>query len=208
MTLHANADLGYVEVAGTAVLRKTVPQCRTCSHPKRDEIEVLLLGGRSPWAIANAVGPDGITSENIKEHFSRGHVALPVEAAQARLGPVAPTPLSGAMEAVVEPLSVQMGLLDAVVRRVAKRVDAGELEPTVPDAIKAAEVLARLEEAKAPQWHPDEVRATIEAISDAAQSIMTLDQWIEFQRAVARQPVIRAIKARSESQARAAAMAS
>lgn len=209
MTLHANAPLDYVEVGGTAIPRKTVPQCRTCQlGDDRDRIDAWLLQGRTPWAIVQMLAPIEISKENIREHYARGHVAIPVELAQARVGAATPPTLVQAMESIVEPLAGHLALLDAVVRDVTKRVDGGELKPTVADGIKAAEALGRAEESKDRHFEEADWEIACNALCDAARELLTFEQWGEFQQAVARNPVLQAVLAKERAQRRAVAAVS
>lgn len=200
MTAHANEHLGQIEVDGHAVPRRNVPQCRTCSLPEqqRDQVEANLLSGRSPWAIIRDLGIPNLTERNITEHYARGHIAMPLALARERQKESQPVGLAEGVEKVlVQPLTAQMALLDAVVRDVTKRIGDGTAVPTVGEGIRAAEVLAKADEAlMQDQLTEDDWFHAFDAVAQTVKRLLDGEQFARFQAEVGKHPVIREIKAR------------
>ena len=178
--------------------RPDIGQCHCCRSPERDRLDEMLLTGRSPWAVEQELSGSGLTSRNIREHWSRGHVPIPWKAASDRAKVEAPPSLAAAVTAIVQPLSAHLGLASSIVSDVSRRVASGDLQPTVRDGLAAADLLARAEEAS-PTTTAEEWQAVIIIMIDSLREAMSYEQWMEFTTRLSKDPRLKAILAMEEA---------
>lgn len=134
------------------------PQCDTCTHPARIEIEKRLLSGHSYREISRhyseteyAVGGETrvfpkVGFMSIRNHFQQGH--MPVEAAALRqILDQRSAALSEHYDEETARIVDGHGFAQQVLRRAQEELVVGNLKPSVQDGLAAAKLIAEMEAA-------------------------------------------------------------
>ncbi len=202
-------SLIQVQIAGRTYDARRVPNCKTCNHPKRIEIEELIFEQVPYRTIAAQFS--GVEYEERGEvkiattldytavwrHHKQDH--CPVKAAVVRkIYDRRAQQLSEHYEAETERIVDGLTLAEQVVALTQIGLADGSLKPTVGDGLTAAKLL------QAVQGDGEGVDAGVwdEAITEffeRAREIMTDDQWAAFGNALNTSPVLKAIRQRQES---------
>lgn len=166
--------LAQVEVAGQRIDYRQEPRCLTCRSGHRQSVEAMIAMGRTWRGIARALPADaGLSEDNIRQHYSRGHMPLQAavvqQAAEDRR-----LEISAAAEGQVEQRARHTRLAHAVLDRVLFRLASGDIEPEVRDGMAAARFLATLEPSEAGQG---EYVAAFESLILAARSVLPAGQF-------------------------------
>ncbi len=189
-----NASLVQCVVNGVKVPYVRIPMCRVCRSGSRRDVEIALAEGR-PYAEIAAMFPDsGVSARNIGEHYRRGHLPLEsvevkeIVAAQAAENQAV---VQVAVDRQVEPLR----RANTVLKRAQERLDAGEIQPTVREAIAASKVLAQHD---AVLIERDRLRdqlkrsnKNITKLFRLVSDIMTEEQWSELGKRMEADPQMR-----------------
>ena len=154
----ANAYCGTVTIHGETIPRVTVPQCKVCAHVHRDSVDAMLLEGRAYSTIICGLPPGhSLTERNVSEHALRGHASID-EAMTASMKHVSaankdavvevvPSPVSTLLQPVADAtarrLSPALRLAERIVQRAYERLEEGDLDVDIKDALAAATLLER-----------------------------------------------------------------
>lgn len=190
MPAQANASLATVNVGGRTYPAVSERRCRVCSHPDhRVTIEEQTVAGR-PWAaILRSLPEDsGLSERNLADHFRNGHLPVANEAV-VRLAKQQAHDRGQVVEEAAEAVTSHLEFCRSVVGRVRSRVVAGDLEPTVRDAVAAAGHLGRYEPIDAGLDEAAMVEA-FGAYHDTAQQVMSSEQFRQFGAALSANPVL------------------
>jgi hypothetical protein len=206
VSIHANAEFGVLDVSGQEVLRTTIPQCFVCRHPRRDEVEAMLLRGRSPWAVLRELGDDaGLTQRHLSDHIRNQHLPPLKSAAVAIAREQTPKPLIEAAQAVVDPLVAVLAFNAAVITNVVRRMASGDLLPDIPHAQASARLTAEIAMAAADERapHNQDMGDALMMVIDTAKDLLDRDQFEELQHRVEAHPLVARLRAeRSRSSVR------
>ena len=131
-----------VDIGAAPVVEVSEPRCKTCVHPRRAEIEALLLEGHAPRPVLLRLEiARDLRTENIREHLENGHfpefgraMAAAAERAAQEALPVFDSPMTMKM-------ATHVVFAQQVVDQVMRRLEAGEVQPKISDAIAAAKLL-------------------------------------------------------------------
>ena len=195
MTSHLNASLASVTVGGRTYPYTTAKGCRVCnSRSVRLEAENQIVSGRTWARIAEELPPEaGLSARNLKDHYTAGHMPVFEAAVQEHLER-ASTLRGEEIGPAVERIADHLDFAQAVVGRVNERLVAGEVEPTVRDALSAADHLARYAPAETGYDEADTVAAFME-YHDAARAVMDDETWKEFGRRLKSNPTLNTLLA-------------
>lgn len=194
MPAASNQSVASISVGGREYPLVSEPTCRTCQSPHRRFIEAEAVAGVAWHAIVDRL-PDnaGLTARNLSDHFRNQH--LPVAAEGVRLLAERDAHEVGETVALgANGVADYLNFARQVVGRVNRRVVSGEVEPSVNDAIRAAQLLSQYdvrEEETAPQ---DYVRGFV-IYCEVAQELMGPDLFRDFVHRLARHPVLRQLLA-------------
>lgn len=169
---------------------RSVATCKVCNSEARLDVERALAAGATYASIA-AKTDGAVTAQNVRNHFVGGHMPMEVEALRRLLERRAEE-VGRDIEAGVEDLVDHVALARTVVRKAFEGVASGELRVSASDGLAAARLLyqdgdGEVEEDKA---------AWVEAFmiyQDTARAMMGAEMFDEFGRALARNPVLRAL---------------
>lgn len=195
MTSHLNASLASVTVGGRTYPYTTAKGCRVCnSRSVRLEAENQIVSGRTWARIAEELPPEaGLSARNLKDHYTAGHMPVFAAAVQEHLER-ASTLRGEEIGPAVERIADHLDFAQAVVGRVNERLVAGEVEPTVRDALSAADHLARYAPADTGYDEADIVSAFVQ-YHDAARAVLDDETWAEFSRRLRTNPTLNALLA-------------
>jgi len=197
VTTHLNASLASVTVGGRTYPYTTAKGCRVCnSRSVRLEAENQIVSGRTWARIVEELPPGaGLSARNLKDHFKAGHMPVFEAAVQEHLER-ASTLRGEEIGPAVERIADHLDFAQAVVGRVNERLVAGEVEPTLRDALSAADHLARYAPADTSYDEADTVAAFIE-YHDTARAILDDETWTEFSRRLCTNPTLKALVAQA-----------
>ena len=181
MPAQANMGLATVRVGGHEYPLISERACKTCCSPHRDIIERDCVGGRAWSAIIRSLPDDaGLSERNLSDHWRNGH--LPVEAvAVNELAERQAEQRGAVVEEAAKKVVDYLDFAQTVVGRVNQRVATGDIEPSVNDALRAADLLARYQPETTAVDEADYLRAFM-AYHETAAQIMTAEQFQEFGR--------------------------
>jgi hypothetical protein len=174
--------------------------CKTCSSPHRDIIERDSVSGRN-WATIIRSSPDdaGLSERNLSDHWRNGH--LPVEAvAVSELAERQAEQRGAVVKEAAKKIVDYLDFAQTVVGRVNERVATGDIEPSVADALRAADLLARYQPETTTTNEADYLTAFM-AYHETAAEIMTAEQFQDFGRRLEANQVLRELSRRYEESA-------
>lgn len=132
------------EIDGQSFPMRVESRCRTCCHPRRVDIDVLLLEGVPPSVVAERLGPDAPTQSSIIRHRDRH---LPTDrVARAALVRERAGGAAVSLDSVVDELVDSRSLARVLGAQGMKAIAEGRIMPlTFADVVRAADLLARTE---------------------------------------------------------------
>lgn len=208
--LEPRSSLIQVKIGGRFYDAQRVPQCNTCTHPARGDIELMIIQNHAYRDIAQRFsgteyevgGETRVFPEigymSIYRHFERGH--LPVEAA--------------ALRQIVDERAKDMGvsydeqtaaivdgytLAKQVLYRTHEGLADGSLRPSVQDGLAAAKLLKEFEQSAGGQLDAEAWSQAMMRYFEIAQQIMPGEMWERFASALSTDPVLAAIRRRLEA---------
>ena len=145
MTAPSNQSLAFVRVGGREYPSLGSQRCGCCVHPLRESIERQLVQGRSPGSVvASLPEAQPLTARQVGDHY-RNH--LPIQDAGVAMYREQQAEARG--DLVAEGAShvvTALSFASRVVSTVDARLVAGEIEPSLTDGLKAAALLAPVEQ--------------------------------------------------------------
>jgi len=201
MAVHANQSLAEVRVGGHAYPLKTAPGCRMCSSRHRLAAERLVVSGCTWSTVVASLPPDaGLSPRNVRDHIKNGH--LPIKEASVQEFAQRQAEERGEVVAVgVEHVMDHLQFARSILGRVSKRLATGEVEPTVRDALTAADLLARY----SPEPQVLDERAVLLGFieyHETAAELMDTETFREFRRRLDKNEVLTALAEDWESRRR------
>jgi len=193
---HLNASLGSITIGGHTYPSKTAKGCLTCNHPLRWALEQEMVAGRTWAAIVRDLPEDaGLTGRNLRDHFAAGHLPVFEPAVQEHVARQSQE-RGEAVAPSVAKVADTLGFAQTVVTRVSERLIAGDVQPTVRDALAATEHLLRYAPADTGYDEEATVAAFIE-YHDTARAILDDETWKEFGRRLRTNPTLNALVAQA-----------
>jgi hypothetical protein len=205
------SSLVRVRVGSREYSARRVPNCGTCQHPARMDIETMLVEGHPYTVIARTfseveytVGRQRkklpkIAWPSIRTHYRNGHMPTDAKAvrdiAEQRL-----RELGQHAEAMEERAVDSYMTARLVLSKGFDRLARGEVEPTVKETLAAAKLLEEFDIARQDHESGD-LAAWQEAMMvyfTEAQQLMSPDLWTEFTRRLTVNPQLQALAARLE----------
>jgi hypothetical protein len=188
-------------IAGREYPMTVVSQCKVCMSPHRFDIEKELVSGRTYKKIAEGL-PDGaeISWRNVKDHFRNNHLPLEVSATREIVENQAEA-MGKSIEDHNGTLVDGITMASLVVQKAFERLAHGQIAPDLKDGMAAAKFLADLGIYDG-EGGMDQ-QAIIEAFMqyhEAAQSVMSDEQFARFGAALERNPVLNALAAKYDGQ--------
>lgn len=209
--VNPRGSLIRVNIAGKTYDARRVPNCKTCNHPFRIEIEKKILSGVPYRAIAEQYSEVEYTEHGetrtapslhmtaVHRHHKEQH--MPVEAAVLReITDRHAQALSEHYEEETQRIVNGIELAEQVTVLVQLGLADGSLKPTVADGLNAAKLLVA---AKSDQDEPVDAEVWDRAMGvffEKAREIMTDAQWQAFGAALNASPVLAALRKRQEAQ--------
>lgn len=195
-------------IGGVEYPMRSVPTCRTCQSPYRVEIENDLLRGYSYAAIARGIegrAPGNLphpSAESISAHLSNQH--MPVQAAaQRRLIERRAEEIGRNIENEVEALADHVTLARMVVARGFERLQSGEIQPDLDEALAASRFLFQVEQQQdTSDLDQQALLQVLHAYMEITQQFVPPEQWEAYGRAVRSHPIIREMAERQEASRR------
>jgi hypothetical protein len=198
MTAARNLSLATTKVGGREYNLKSVPTCFVCSSAYRLEVEKLLVGGVGYKTISRSLPRDAnLSARNIGDHLKNAHFPLKGEAV-ARLREEQARERGAIVAKGAEIVTEKYRFARRILERVDERLAEGAIEPTVRDALAAAEFLSRFDDSEADEAR-DALITTIDAVFEIAEQLLDEDTYTKFSRMLAAHPEIRAMGARTGS---------
>lgn len=188
---HSNSTVSY-RVGGREYPFRSEPNCLTCQSSYRIEIENALLKGYSYASISRSLPQAQLTSDNIFDHVSRGHLPLDEHLRRVVIEQRA-TELGRDIQRAEGVLTDHIALARLGVQRVIERMQTGDLDPTIADGIQFANLLLRLDEFAGESVDQQAVASSFMAFFEAAKSVMDPAQFTRFGRLLERNPVLNAL---------------
>lgn len=181
---------------------RTEPLCSVCQCTYRIDIERALVHGDSYRAIHTAFegrDPAPPSIDAMLGHVTRGHLPLPQATSRLMLEQRAQT-LGKDIESSVESLVDYSVVSEEIIRKGFRRLQDGEIEPSMGDLLKAMEFQAKLD-AGSPSGDlsMDAWQEALMEYFEIARRMMPPELWEGFTREVARSPILKAIDARQSA---------
>lgn len=199
-----------VEIAGKVYDAARVPQCATCTHPARIEIERRLLLGHGYREIATYYSETeyvsgGLTKVfppvgfmSIRNHFKSGH--MPVEAAVLRqITEERARELSEHYEEETAKIVDGYSFARQVLHKAQESLISGDVKVGVQDGIAAARLLREMETQAGGDIDAEVWSQAMTVYFETAQKIMPPEMWVQFTTLLAQNPVLVAIQKRLEA---------
>lgn len=190
------------------------PRCKVCNHPARFSIEEKLLLGHTYLQISKWVSdvrsrkPDGeiedwpeLESRNIKHHFQQGHVPMDSEMMaeySKRRAEELGLEYEEAMVPVVDHVVVQKAILAKGYEAMVK----GEIKPDVKDTLAASKLLGDFEKDKQDTSTIEEWQMFMKLYFEVVKSVVDDDQWRQIAYAIKTNPLMKAMDARKQIEAK------
>lgn len=196
--LQPPASAVMYRIGGREYPARTAPNCRVCGSESRVRIERAILAGLPYAAIARGL-PDEVevSAHNIASHYRNGHMPLEQSGVRAVVEERAAAVGADLMDGVAA-FADHVSLASTVVQLTAQGIAAGTLGVRVRDGIQAARLLAQVEIA-AGEGAADQALYTeaFLVIQDAAEQVMTTDQFAEFGRMLMSNEKLRDLRERA-----------
>lgn len=178
------------------------PQCKTCQHPDRIDIENALLVGRSYIAILRSLPEDELrpSYRGLLNHFNAGH--MPLEAAAQRALIERNWKKTGQkIEDAIEDMIDHVTVAEMVMKRGFERMQTGEIAPDMSDTLAAVKIVEQIQSRTSADLDQEMwVSATMSMLEDA-RALMTPEQWAKYGKKLAANPVLKALAAKNEGTA-------
>lgn len=201
MTQHLNASLATVTVGGRTYPYVTAKGCLVCNSPAEVRLmaEEQTVAGRNWVKIAEAL-PEGcgLTARNVKDHYANGHIPVHEAAVQEHLDRASKQRGESVAPAAAR-LADHLDLAQAVLGRVHDRLQAGEVEPTVREALMAGEHLARYSGQAADAADEADYVEAFMIYHETAQKHMSPESLAAFGRDLVSNPVLKALAAEQKA---------
>lgn len=184
---------------------KSVSNCDVCQSPMRTEIEFALLEGRSYQGIVDDLPthrPDGSewdhpSARSIAVHAKSGHSGTSA-AVQRAVIERRQEDLGVDIEASVGAEADKVLVAQLIVQRGFDRLQAGDLEPEIPDILRAAALLHQFEQTTGGSIDEQVWRDVMLVHLTLAQQFIPPAQREEYGRAIEQHPILKALYAESE----------
>jgi hypothetical protein len=181
---------------------KSVAQCAVCQSPMRLEIEAALLNGRSYQGIVDDLPthkPDGTewdhpNARSIAVHSKSGHSGT-TAAVQRAVIERRQQDLGVDMEAAVGQEADKVLVAQLIVQRGFERLQSGDLEPDIPDVLRAAALLHQFEQATGGSIDEQVWRDVMLVHLTLAQQFIPLHLREEYGKAIEQHPILKALYA-------------
>lgn len=181
---------------------KSIPTCRTCQHPQRDEIENAMLSGQSYLSILKALPQDDRAPSyaGLRAHFKNSHMPLDA-AAQVALIERNAKRQGLKIEDAVDTLVDHITVAEMVVQKGFQRMQSGEINPEMTDVLNAVKIVEQIQsrvqgDMDNEMW----VSATMSMLEDARQ-IMNPAQWAAYGEKLKTNPILKALADKQSAQA-------
>jgi len=166
----------------------TIPNCHTCTHPRRRMIERLLIDGESPPRIAKRMARlDGPSEASIRRHYQRLHMPVDARSVVERQEEQAQRHAAH-VEAVTgfyvrQYADAQQRLNDAHVR-----VVSGRRRFSMADSVKAAALMMKIEAQAAEQERAERAERegtgsllrALRGVLEITRAVAGDDAWVEI----------------------------
>lgn len=190
-------------VNGRTYPMKSVPQCKTCQHPMRYDIEAAMCAGRSYRGILGMLPEEyadtNPTYEGLRNHFTNGHMPLPA-AAQRRLIERNYEKSGRKIEEAVDDLvDNYVTVAEMVVQRGVERLAAGEINPEVSDVLNAVKTLHAINQTAQAGVDQEAWQSAMMAYMEEVATIMSPEQMQALGKRLSMNPTLRALAAKREA---------
>jgi hypothetical protein len=193
-----------VRVGGRAYPARQVPQCRTCRSKYRTQIELGIINGMpylklveelvDPFQDHSPLGPP--TMKSIMNHVARKHMPVPYSTKRQIIEERA-REIGRSVEEGEQLLVDNVAVHRTIVQRGFERLNAGEIEPTMGDLMKALQIQAAVEGPKDEGGLDEDAwREALMEYMTIVQRIVSLDQLGQIKHEMASSPVLQEIAAR------------
>jgi len=189
------------------------PQCWTCMHPARMEIESLVMQGHPYRRVAEQYSevewtdPNGesitlpkVTGNSIIHHFRNGHMPVPSAAQRAIIERRAQQIGAAQYENQVEQIVDQYTFAQQVLSRTQERMLSGEIQPEVRDGIAAAKLIQDMDSRAEDSLDVEAWSEAVQRYFEITQKIMPPEMWEHFVHAVSSDPILKAISSRASKE--------
>lgn len=199
---HDPRSMVMTRIGGREYPMKSHPRCKTCQHPRRMDIENSLLAGRSYRGLLADLDDDDLkpSYDGIRAHFQNGHMPLHA-ASQVALIERNAKRQGIKIEEAVEDLVDHITVAEMVVKQGFERMQRGEIQPEMADTLAAVKIVEQIQaRTNSDLDHEMWVSATMSMLEDA-KSLMTPDQWTQYGRKLANNPILKALAAKEQEKA-------
>lgn len=193
-------------IGGREYPLRSLPNCRTCQHPQRDEIENAMLAGQSMLSIRRALPEDDFrpSYDGLRGHFKNNHMPLEASAQVALIERNAKRQ-GLKIEEAIDTLVDHITVAEMVVQKGFQRMQSGEISPEMTDVLNAVKIVEQIQSRV--QGDMDQemwVSATMSMLEDARQ-IMNPQQWEQYGKKLQSNPILKALADKQASSAAQAA---
>ena len=196
---NASSSLVQVKVGNRVYDARYSPKCHTCNHPARMEIELAIAKGWAYKRVSREFSNVEYVSEgrtlvlpeigwqNLRAHFTSGHMPIGVEA-QRRLSERRANEIGSRYEEAAEQFVDHYVVAQAVMTAGYERLVSGEVTPDLKETLAAAKMIKEIEDAASGSIDNEAWSQAMGVYFETAQAIMAPDTWREFIAALSKNP--------------------
>jgi hypothetical protein len=191
---HRGTSMVMTRIGGRDYPTYSGPNCKTCQHPDRMDIENEILAGRSYLAVHKGLpdGPEKPSYNGLLNHFHAGH--LPIGPAAERALMERNYEATGRrIEEAVDDIIDHITVAEMVVKKGFERMQRGEIAPEMTDLLGAVKIVESIQaRTNQDMDHEMWVSATMSMLEDA-RAVMSPEQWETYAKKLAANPVLKAL---------------
>lgn len=187
-----------VEIAGKTFYYKSVSNCHTCQSPHRDYIEDCILTGMSYVSIAESLEdmraghfphPNAL---NVSNHYNRKHMPI-ADALQRALIEERAHQKGRDIQKHIGPLMDHHGLNELIIQRGLRRLQDGEIAPSMADTLAAIRQQHTMEQSMGDGLDAESMQEAMFIFMEIARQYIPPDKMSEYGRALTNNPILRAM---------------
>lgn len=204
LALDARASLVQVRIGNKVVDARKVPNCSTCMHPARMEIEEMIIHGYPYGAIAKQYSEveflvqgepqvlPKVDWQSIRGHYLNDH--MPIDGKVIRhLIEKRAEEVGAPYEEIGERFVDQVLVARMVLAKGQQRLADGTLQPDVKDTLAAAKFLQDVENASKGAEDTEVWGKAMEIYFQTARRYMPDEMWTQFTADLSANPILQQI---------------
>jgi hypothetical protein len=200
--LHQDAPQSAVvyRVGGRLYPMKHNTQCHVCNSDYRTDVEDALLRGRTYRAIENGLPEDcSLSARNIGDHVRNKHLPMDLIARTSLIEERA-REMGHGIEEYQGNVIDQITLARTIITGTVERINTGEMDWSVADALKAAALLEQHDMVSGTSMDHEAIFMAFRRILEAASRVSSPEQMRAMGEVMRSDPILNSVLARLEGE--------